>query len=231
MPKWLRWNQDQAELRLDASALESLKQAKGLTTIDDFTRNLNYTLISSSQGFSLVTLMHKALLPWPPASEDGSHSDRNSQPGRVDPFVPMLASTISFGGDSMNQLHRDFVNKLDEELRETVIAIHFQILASIVSALPRVLTRRVLRVKAFIKHSRLLSLVLSGAFGFPSLTRPWLGSHLPAGSKCSPIIALILLLIWRFMPWLIHQGVKLYIRSKVGSIQSRWKQDANLGGV
>lgn len=231
MPQWLQWDQDRAELRLDASALASLNQTQDLSSTDGFTRKLNYTLIHSSEGFSLVTLMHKALLPWHPASDVESHSERDFQPGMDKDFVPMLASSVSFGGDSMHRLHRDFVNMPDQDLRERVVAIHFHVLESIVSSLPRVISRRIQRFRAMVKQSRLFSLLLSVATLLPSLPLPWLRSHQLTGATDSPVIALIPLLIWIVMPWLAHQGLRIDMRYKARSLQNRWKREANQRGV
>jgi hypothetical protein len=135
MAEWLTWEGERCELRLNSSAVRYFTGPAYGTSRKGFLRRSNRSFIRYVQGLTLVTLIHRDLIPR--LRLDGSGGD----------YYPMISSSVSFDGDTMHKLKQDFVQQSEIEFRQMALLIHFSVLNGITEALPRELTQSIRHVR------------------------------------------------------------------------------------
>jgi hypothetical protein len=201
MAQLLQWEGDLCELRLDSAAVRYFLGAAYSPSKIDFLRGSNLALIRYAQGLTLVTLVHRDLIPQ--LRLDGSRGD----------FGPMICSSVSFDGDTVHKLKQDFVRKLEIEFRQMVLLIHFSVLNGIIGALPRGFTRNIRLFRGVAKCVRW------GLWMFSMYQLFTIGaghsSHSSQDSLCSLLQSVVLFLLGCIVPWGARRLLGFYIKSKL----------------
>jgi len=210
MAQFLQWEGDLCELRLDSSAVRYFSETAYVPSRKDLLRGFNRTLIRHVQGFTLVTLIHRDLVPQ--LRLDGSGGD----------FDPMICSSVSFDGDTMHKLKQDFVRKLENDFRQMVLLIHFSVLSGITGVLPHQLTRTIRRFRSVAKYLRwglwiwslvslLLSLIQIFIMRKPSWALFW------------ALLSFLSFLLGRIAPYLVRWVLVCCIKWKLQTVRDKWK--------
>jgi hypothetical protein len=203
MAQLLQWDGDLCELRLDSAAMRYLSEAACCPLKLDIPRGSNLALIRYAQGLTLVTLVHRDLIPQ--LRLDGSCGD----------FEPVICSSVSFDGDTMHKLRQDFVRKLEIEFRQLVLRIHFLVLNGIIGALPRGLTRNIRLFRGVAKGVRWGLWMFSGYQLFT--IGAWHSSHSSQDRLWSLIQFVVLFLLGWIAPWGARRLLGFYIKSNLQS--------------
>jgi hypothetical protein len=203
MAQLLQWDGDLCELRLDSAAMRYLSEAACCPLKLDIPRGSNLALIRYAQGLTLVTLVHRDLIPQ--LRLDGSCGD----------FEPVICSSVSFDGDTMHKLRQDFVRKLEIEFRQLVLLIHFLVLNGIIGALPRGLTRNIRLFRGVAKGVRWGLWMFSGYQLFT--IGAWHSSHSSQDRLWSLIQFVVLFLLGWIAPWGARRLLGFYIKSNLQS--------------
>jgi hypothetical protein len=203
MAQLLQWDGDLCELRLDSAAMRYLSEAACCPLKLDIPRGSNLALIRYAQGLTLVTLVHRDLIPQ--LRLDGSCGD----------FEPVICSSVSFDGDTMHKLRQDFVRKLEIEFRQLVLRIHFLVLNGIIEALPRGLTRNIRLFRGVAKGVRWGLWMFSGYQLFT--IGAWHSSHSSQDRLWSLIQFVVLFLLGWIAPWGARRLLGFYIKSNLQS--------------
>jgi hypothetical protein len=206
MAQLLQWDGDLCELRLDSAAMRYLSEAACCPLKLDIPRGSNLALIRYAQGLTLVTLVHRDLIPQ--LRLDGSCGD----------FEPVICSSVSFDGDTMHKLRQDFVRKLEIEFRQLVLRIHFLVLNGIIEALPRGLTRNIRLFRGVAKAVRWGLWVFSGYQLFT--IGAWHSSHSSLDSLWSLIQFVVVFLLGCIAPWGARRLLGFYIKSNLESARN-----------
>jgi hypothetical protein len=207
----LQWEGDLCELRLDSAAVRYFLGAAYSPSKIDILRGSNLALIGYAQGLTLVTLVHRDLIPQ--LRLDGSRGD----------FGPMICSSVSFDGDTMHKLKQDFVRKLEIEFRQMVLLIHFSVLNGIIGALPRGLTRNIRLFRGVAKGVRWGLWVFSGYQLFT--IGAWHSSHSSQDPLWSLIQFVLVLLVGCIAPWGARRLLGFYIKSNLQSARKAWHKE------
>jgi hypothetical protein len=206
MAQLLQWDGDLCELRLDSAAMRYLSEAACCPLKLDIPRGSNLALIRYAQGLTLVTLVHRDLIPQ--LRLDGSCGD----------FEPVICSSVSFDGDTMHKLRQDFVRKLEIEFRQLVLRIHFLVLNGIIGALPRGLTRNIRLFRGVAKGVRWGLWMFSGYQLFT--IGAWHSSHSSQDRLWSLIQFVVLFLLGWIAPWGARRLLGFYIKSNLESARN-----------
>jgi hypothetical protein len=206
MAQLLQWDGDLCELRLDSAAMRYLSEAACCPLKLDIPRGSNLALIRYAQGLTLVTLVHRDLIPQ--LRLDGSCGD----------FEPVICSSVSFDGDTMHKLRQDFVRKLEIEFRQLVLRIHFLVLNGIIEALPRGLTRNIRLFRGVAKGVRWGLWMFSGYQLFT--IGAWHSSHSSQDRLWSLIQFVVLFLLGWIAPWGARRLLGFYIKSNLESARN-----------
>jgi len=222
MAERLTWEGDRCELRLDPSAVRCFSESSYDISRMDFLCGSSLTLLRCVQGITLVTLIHRDLVPQ--LRLDRSDGD----------YDPMISSSVSFDGDTMHKLKQDFVRNLEIELRQKVLSIHFSVLNGITGALPRGLTRDIRNLGVVATGVR-WGLVVLSLITTPFWTcQPSQCSHDPFWSFLRVLWAIIQPLLWLVAckaPIVVRWLVGRYIKSKLHSVRKVWQEEVSVKGA
>jgi hypothetical protein len=217
MAQLLQWEGDLCELRLDSAAVRYFLGAAYSPSKIDILRGSNLALIRYVQGLTLVTLVHRDLIPQ--LRLDGSRGD----------FGPMICSSVSFDGDTMHKLKQDFVRKLEIEFRQMVLLIYFSVLNGIVGALPRGLTRNIRLFRGVAKGVRWGLWMFSGYQLFT--IGAWHPSHSSQVPLSSLLQSVVLFLVGCIAPLGARRLLGFYIKSKLQSARKAWHEEVRVKGA
>lgn len=200
MAQLLQWEGDLCELRLDSSAIRYFSETAYGTSRINLLRGFSRTLIRHIQGFTLVTLIHRDLIPQ--LQVDGSWGD----------FNPIICSSVSFDGDTMHKVKHDFVRKLENDFRQRILLIHFSVLSGITGVLPHQLTRTIRRFRRVANDLRLGLWVVSSI------------QIVTIGKLSSALLwpFLSFLLGWS-APFMVRWFLGYCIKWKLQTIRDKWK--------
>lgn len=219
MAQLLQWEGDLCELRLDSSAFRYFSETAYVPSRKVLLRGLNRTLIRHVQGFTLVTLVHRDLIPQ--LQLDGSEGD----------FNPIICSSVSFDGDTMHKLKQDFVQKPENDFRQMILLIHFSVLSGITGVLPHQLTRTIRRFRSVAKYLRWGLGIWSLVSLFLSLLQIVIMGKPSWGALLWAILSFLSFWLRRKAPYVVRWVLACCIKWKLQIVRCKWKLQTRSVGM